>query len=74
MLWMWEWVDSYVGVRVLNEIGQSGQELFDGVFGWRRLFAPTQVHNHPRDVAQERHRYVGPDEREKRLDHAKSNH
>lgn len=63
----------YIGVVVENETGERGQELLDGVLGRWRLLAATQVDNDPRDVAQERERYLGPDEREQRLDHAQPN-
>lgn len=65
---------SYVDVSVLNEICQCRQELFYGFFGWWWLFASTQIHNHPRDVAQKRHGYFRSDEQQKRFDHTESNH
>ena len=47
---------------MLYEKSECGKQLSDGFFGWRRILAATQVDDHPGDVAQKRHGYVGRDE------------
>ena len=58
----------------MYEHAERRQYLLDRLHGRRRVLVAAQVHDHPRDVAQEADGDCGIDERQQRLHDAQTDH
>lgn len=59
---------THIDVGVVDELTEGRQDLLDRVHRRRRLFVPTQIHDHPSNISQKGQRYIGINEGEERFD------